>query len=263
MGNRDVGVHNESGLFPEQIRAIRRVLPLEIETKIIDGVDIAAIQKNILEMGGTITREHVVILDRNFGLVKQKRNTIPTQHDVHFTNMQPQQSEQFRDALRYLGLPILAYDRDQQGGYYRVERPTTIPRRSVRLRKINNGDELFFTVKQKRKKSQGNTIDSRVEIEVPLAGTESIERLLREIGYEEGNDLLNQKDRTSYQFGGCVVEINSAPHLEIPDWIEIEGPSPEAIKNIAAQLGISQTAFRSMSLGDQVEYFKAKKESDA
>lgn len=210
-------------------------------------------------MEGVLTREHVIIQDRNFALAKQKKRGEPTQHAVRIPSTRAHESEQFRDALRYLGLPILAYDRDQDGGYYRVARPSLIPRRSVRLRDVNNGEELIFTVKENRKKNQPSGIDSRVEIEVPLTDVQSILDLLEQIGYEERDGVLNKKDRTSYSFGGCSVEINSAPHLGIPDWIEIEGPSSDAIKRIAAQLGIPETAFCSMSLGDQVEYFKMKK----
>lgn len=254
-----IGIHDESGQCIDQEMERQRPLPLEIETKIIEGVDIPKLVQKVLEMGGMLQRENALIRDRNFSLDTKKQKVIDQGQffRVQLPSSKKEENEKFRTALRYLGLPIRQFDTDQEGGYYLVGRPDSIPQRSVRFREIN-GIAMFFSVKQKRRADPVGGIDSRVEIEIPTSSFTSIENLLKEIGYQEEVEFRNEKIRTTYQLGTCLIEINSSSHLKIPPWIEIEGPSPQAIRLVAARLAIPESSFVSMSLKEQIRHFEGQ-----
>ncbi len=257
MPDRIVGYHRELD-FPKNREDQKTEIPREVETKIIEGFNREELIKKIQKEGGVPEGENILIQDRTFRVDKTagiQESSFPMR--VPLRDMQDQNDRaSLRQALRLLGLKITEFVHESEGDAYVVALKSRIKSRPVRFRRIGDG-ELYFTVKERRKKNPEDNIDNRIEIEVPISRTQPLESLLGALGYREDQSLDKRVTRTSYKVGDTKVEFNSAPHLGIPDWVEIEGHNPDAIKKTAELLGIPQASFRSMSLKSQMEYFKS------
>ena len=56
--------------------------------------------------------------------------------------------------------------------------------------------------------------------------------LLKALGFEQ--TMLFEKDRDSWEYGGCKVELDTLPRLG--RFMEIEGPSERAVKAVQKEL---------------------------
>ncbi len=72
------------------------------------------------------------------------------------------------------------------------------------------------------------------EIELKISDTQKITDLLTELGYPPFRK--QEKKRHSFLLNNCVVDIDTWP--KIPTYLEIEGQSEEALKQIATMLGL-------------------------
>jgi adenylate cyclase class IV len=78
--------------------------------------------------------------------------------------------------------------------------------------------------------------------------------LLRALGFERV--LLFEKDRDSWRLGDCLVELDTLPELGC--FLEIEGPSEEAVRGVQRQLGLSDLSPLRPSYSQMVAEYLAR-----
>ena len=100
----------------------------------------------------------------------------------------------------------------------------------IRLR--TNGKKTTLTIKN----LVSSEIDGTQELEIEVDSFERTNLILKELGYEAKGYQENR--RRQYLLNGVEIDIDSWPLL--PDYLEIEGPSEEAVFNALEVLGFSQ-----------------------
>jgi adenylate cyclase, class 2 len=101
--------------------------------------------------------------------------------------------------------------------------------RFVRLR--TNGETTALTYKHNR----GQTIDSMTEIEFEVPDMDVARAFLENIGLVAFR--FQEKRRHSFVIDSVIVDIDTWP--KIPTYVEIEGPSEDAVKLTADKLGFA------------------------
>ena len=96
-----------------------------------------------------------------------------------------------------------------------------------RIRKTKKG--TIFTYKH----VQDRTATGILEIEFEIKEPKKLRVFLEEIGLVMNRE--NEKYRHKFKLREVIIDIDTWP--KIPTYVELEGPSEEAIKNTAAQLG--------------------------
>jgi adenylate cyclase class 2 len=97
----------------------------------------------------------------------------------------------------------------------------------VRLRKNDKG--IFLTYKN----HEVNTVDGTEEIEFEVSDMGKAETFLSRIGLVAYRH--QQKKRHSFLLDGVIFDIDTWP--KIPTYVELEGPSEDALKSAAARVG--------------------------
>lgn len=97
----------------------------------------------------------------------------------------------------------------------------------IRLR--TNGDKSTLTIKN----LVSSKIDGTQELEVQVDNFERTNLILKELGFEPKGYQENR--RCQYLLNGVEIDIDSWPR--IPTYLEIEGPSEDAVYNIVSVLG--------------------------
>lgn len=110
---------------------------------------------------------------------------------------------------------------------------------STWMRLRANGSKVTLSVK----KIHHDGVDGTEEWEVEVVHFEETERLLRAMGFEP--KAYQENRRYSYLVDGVEVEIDEWP--KIPPYVEIEGPTPEAVYAVAAQFGWSKDDLTSIN----------------
>ncbi len=88
----------------------------------------------------------------------------------------------------------------------------------------------------------GAEVTTRPEIEIEVSSFDNARALLEGLGYRV--QVMYEKYRTTYAFGGCEVTLDEMPY---GDFAEIEGPGAAAIRAVADQLGLTWGARTSES----------------
>jgi adenylate cyclase class 2 len=78
-------------------------------------------------------------------------------------------------------------------------------------------------------------LKKREETETAVGNAEAMSRLLEQLGFIQW--LRYQKKRRSWKLDECKVEVDEIPHLG--HFVEIEGPSDEAVMKVRERLGLS------------------------
>ena len=102
----------------------------------------------------------------------------------------------------------------------------------IRLR--TNGDKTTLTIKN----LVSSSIDGTQELEIEVDNFERTHLILKELGYEAKGYQENR--RCQYVLNGVEIDIDSWPL--IPTYLEIEGPSEEAVYNTLKELGFEKLA---------------------
>jgi len=76
---------------------------------------------------------------------------------------------------------------------------------------------------------------SREEIETEIGDADASVRILVALGFVPV--LRYEKRRESWRYGGCRIELDVPPHIGL--FIEIEGPTEDAIRLVRDALGLS------------------------
>lgn len=100
----------------------------------------------------------------------------------------------------------------------------------IRLR--TNGEKTTLTIKN----LVSSEIDGTQELEIEVDNFERCNLILKELGYVPKGYQENR--RRQYLLNGVEVDIDSWPL--IPDYLEIEGPSEEAVYNALECLGFKR-----------------------
>ena len=100
----------------------------------------------------------------------------------------------------------------------------------IRLR--TNGEKSTLTIKN----LVSSQIDGTQELEIEVDNFERTNLILKELGYEPKGYQENR--RCQYLLNGVEIDIDSWPL--IPTYLEIEGPSEEAVYNTLEILGYSK-----------------------
>ena len=102
----------------------------------------------------------------------------------------------------------------------------------IRLR--TNGIKSTLTIKN----LVSSKIDGTQELEIEIDNFERCNLILKELGYEAKGYQENR--RCQYALNGVEIDIDSWPL--IPTYLEIEGPSEEAVYNTLNALGFTKDA---------------------
>lgn len=100
----------------------------------------------------------------------------------------------------------------------------------IRLR--TNGDKTTLTIKN----LVSSSIDGTQELEVEVDNFERTNLILKELGYEAKGYQENR--RVQYLLNGVEIDVDYWPM--IPTYLEIEGPSEEAVYDTLKVLGIDK-----------------------
>ena len=100
----------------------------------------------------------------------------------------------------------------------------------IRLR--TNGNKTTLTIKN----LVSSLIDGTQELEIEVDNFERTHLILKELGYEAKGYQENR--RCQYMLNGVEIDIDSWPL--IPTYLEIEGPSEEAVYNVLNLLGFEK-----------------------
>lgn len=80
-------------------------------------------------------------------------------------------------------------------------------------------------------------VKRREEIELEIRDPAAARRLLENLGYRPV--IIYEKRRQTWELAGCIVTVDELPRCG--DWMEIEGPSESAIRNVQCMLQLSGT----------------------
>ena len=105
--------------------------------------------------------------------------------------------------------------------------------------------------------SYADGIVSRFEAEVRVSDFETMDGILRRLGFHEA--LVYEKYRTTYEFMGAEVVLDELPY---GDFTEIEGDA-ESIERVVATLGLDDCRRMEGSYTDIFADVKARLEMDA
>ena len=100
----------------------------------------------------------------------------------------------------------------------------------IRLR--TDGKKTTLTIKD----LQAKTIDGTKELEIIVDDFAKTNSILEELGYK--NRGFQQNKRTQYTLDGVEIDLDRWPL--IPEYMEIEGPSIEAVESTLTKLGINK-----------------------
>ncbi|HTW91007.1 MAG TPA: class IV adenylate cyclase [bacterium] len=122
----------------------------------------------------------------------------------------------------------------------------------LRLRQEGNRAVLTF---KRRTEEEGAKV--REENEVAVADFDACRKLLEAMGMIETSRV--EKHRTSYRLGPATVVIDRyVGELSfIPEFVEVEAESVDAVRFVAAQLGFARTDLQPWGLAQLIEYYRS------
>lgn len=121
----------------------------------------------------------------------------------------------------------------------------------IRLR--TDGNKTTITIKDLTAK----TIDGTKELEIVVDDFEKANELLEELGYK--NRGFQQNKRKQYILDGVEIDLDRWPL--IPEYMEIEGPSIEAVYETLDKLEISKDKIVTLDVSSIYEHYGYGEES--
>ena len=115
----------------------------------------------------------------------------------------------------------------------------------IRLR--TDGKKTTLTIKD----LQAKTIDGTKELEIVVDDFDKTNSILEELGYK--NRGFQQNKRTQYILDGVEIDLDRWPL--IPEYMEIEGPSIEAVYETLTKLGISKDKILTLDVASIYDYY--------
>ena len=102
----------------------------------------------------------------------------------------------------------------------------------VRVERTDAGEQALITHKGPRTHGR---LKSRSETQLEVADARDAGELLQALGYHPA--LTFEKRRRRWSIDGCLVELDTLPHLG--EFVEIEGPTDEAVQALRDKLGLA------------------------
>ena len=125
------------------------------------------------------------------------------------------------------------YNRDEINEFFDTKKHKLDSKDSIlRLRTCRNGDKVTYFVTYKGP-SKSSKIKIREEIETSIECAKQTRKLFKMLGFNLC--FLFEKNRTTYSYRGCLIEIDRLPKLGY--FCEIEGKSTKVIRSIKKKLG--------------------------
>lgn len=129
--------------------------------------------------------------------------------------------------LKSLGAEDLGDELITEQIFYDVERKWIAEHKFVRIRTTSKGS--FLTYKHTEDRTAVGTLEIEFQTSDPKKTGEFLEALNLVMSRQQ------EKKRHKFNLGDVVIDIDTWP--KIPTYVEIEGPSEEAIKQTAEELG--------------------------
>lgn len=104
----------------------------------------------------------------------------------------------------------------------------------IRVERVE-GESPKATITHKGPRAHGQ-LKSRTETEVAVDDARAAAELLAALGYLPL--LTFEKRRERWWLAGCHIDLDTLPHLG--EFVEIEGPSEEAVIHVREQLGLAE-----------------------
>ena len=120
---------------------------------------------------------------------------------------------------------------------------------TLRLRIV---DQVSAVITWKGPVETNTTVKTRQETEIVTDTPVNARSLLQSIGFEPVYCI--EKERTSYTFEDCRVELDRLPLLGT--FVEIEGPSQKVVEKVREQLGIESQHIKKSYLAMILEHCK-------
>ncbi len=140
----------------------------------------------------------------------------------------------------YLDTPQGSLQQSDQGLRVRVEQEANGPNRQV-----------IMTYKGPQ---QEGPFKRRTEIELSVSDGQAATELLAAIGFTKRQSF--EKRRRHWRLDGCSVEIDTLPYLG--DFVEIEGPSQQAIHGVRDKLGLDASPLIQTSYIAMLEAYRTR-----
>ncbi len=115
----------------------------------------------------------------------------------------------------------------------------------IRLR--TDGKKTTLTIKDLQSKS----IDGTKELEIIVDDFTKTNQILEELGYH--NRGFQQNKRTQYILDGVEIDLDRWPL--IPEYMEIEGPTTEAVYETLTKLGISKDEIVTLDVASIYDHY--------
>ena len=115
----------------------------------------------------------------------------------------------------------------------------------IRLR--TNGIKTTLTIKDLNAK----TIDGTKELEIEVDDFDKTNQILEELGFK--NRGFQQNKRTQYILDGVEIDLDRWPL--IPEYMEIEGPSIEAVESTLTKLGINKEEIVTLDVASIYDHY--------
>ena len=115
----------------------------------------------------------------------------------------------------------------------------------IRLR--TDGTKTTLTIKD----LQAKTIDGTKELEIVVDEFDKTNEILEELGYK--NRGFQQNKRTQYILDGVEIDLDRWPL--IPEYMEIEGPSIEAVYETLDKLGINKDKIVTLDVASIYDHY--------
>lgn len=125
------------------------------------------------------------------------------------------------------------------------------------LRLRREGEKSVMTFKRPIPSEVEVDVKVREEIEVVVEDYEATRKILEGLGYRP--TLAMHKMRTQYRVGDAHVVIDryTEDYAFIPEFIEIEAPSREALVELAVQLGYGPEQLLAWSAAELIAHYQA------
>ncbi len=147
------------------------------------------------------------------------------------------------EKLRRLGAKDLGQDLLEEIIFYDPQKKWLAEKKMVRIRAQRDGTFLTF------KDSSKETVDGTVEIEFGISDAGKARDFLEAIGIRAFR--RQQKRRHTFALGYAVITIDE--HPKVPAYLEIEGPSEQALNDAAQALGLDWSRAHFESSRDIIE----------
>lgn len=147
------------------------------------------------------------------------------EYEAKFTNIN---KEELRKQLKKLGAKLLRPEFTQKRVAFHL------PKKSIKngyLRVRDEGDKITISLKY----VNGKNIEDQKEIQLVVNSFEEAGSLLESIGCS--TKAFQETKRELWKFGDVDITLDEWPHLE--PFIEIEGKSEKAVKNVSEKLGFN------------------------